>query len=226
MALPPIAGRTRPYSVSGVFPALDRMVALLPVLQGVDRRELVDLPRALQAAERAGLAQRIRAGTDGLVDPRAVVGYWDVASRYGLLVEGADHALTLTRRGGQLVQQPTGRVARWIAGREGLTYLLGAVAASAPGGTTLARLLPGWRDVLAGNRRFAAPASHARSLGQRVATLVRGGWLAPHGEHASRLADEAGFRKREPEPAFADLGGGLQLTPEGERCLREPSSTA
>jgi hypothetical protein len=76
---------------------------------------------------------------------------------------------------------------------------------------------------LDGNPRFAAKASHPRSLGQRVAALVRGGWLSAHDAHAERLADETGFRRREAEPAFADLGGGLALTDTGRACLRAQS---
>jgi len=188
------------------------MLALLPLLHGVDRRVLVDLPRALHTGaddtETRALARRITRDTAQLVNPRDVAGYWDVAARYRLLREDGAHRLSLTRRGRALLAAPHGRVLRWIAGREGLTHLLAAVAS---GDDTLADLLPGWRRVLAGNPRFAAPASHPRSLGQRVAALVRGGWLHAHGDHARRLASETGFRRREPEPAFAALAGGLSV---------------
>lgn len=236
MSAPSTPGRPRPYSVSGVFPSRDRLIALLPLLEGVDRRVLVDVPRALLAGGKAPpagadpgdgsppggspaerLAARIRRGTRGLLEPRDVVGYWDVLARYGLAEEGPDHRLRVTRRGRAALRDPDGRVMTHVAGREGLLYLLAAVAA---GRTELAALLPAWRNVLDGNPRFAAAASHPRSLGQRVAALVRGGWLSAHGAHAARLADETGFRRREPEPAFAELGGGLDITEAGTACLR------
>ncbi len=229
------AGRPRPYSVSGVFPARDRLLALLPVLEGVDRRVLVDVPRAMHAAARGGedprddprsaaddadapaaLAARIREGTGGLLDPRDVVGYWDVVSRYRLAVEGEDHRLRLTRRGRAALAEPDGRVLAHVAGREGLTWITAAVDG---GATTLAALLPGWRAVLDGNPRFRAAASHPRSLGQRVAALVRAGCLAATGAHAERLADETGFRGREPEPAYRGLGGGLAVTGAGRALI-------
>lgn len=208
----PSVARPRPYSVSGIFPSLRALATLLPVLDGVDRRRLVDLPAAcLNAAldgEGRELAHRIR--SEGRVEPRNVMGYWDVAARYGLLVEQSAHILRLSRRGVEAARRPAGRVMAHVAGREGLAWLLEAVAR---GDATLASLMPGWRAVLAGNPRFAAPASHARSLGQRVASLVHDGCLEAHGEHAARLSDEAGFRRREPEPAYATLGGGLALGP-------------
>ncbi|GJM23290.1 MAG: hypothetical protein DHS20C15_32050 [Planctomycetota bacterium] len=214
-------GRPRPYSVSGVFPSQDRLLALLPLLHGVDRRVLVDLPRALHTGvgldQGAGeLAECIRRQTAELVNPRDVVGYWDIAARYRLLHEDHDHRLALTRRGRHLLGTPNGRVQRWIAGREGLTHLLVAIAA---GSDTLASLLPAWRDTLSGNPRFAASASPPRSLAQRVATLLRGGWIEAHGAHQQRLSSETGFRRREPEPAFAELTGGLALTAKGHACL-------
>ena len=222
----PAAGRPRPYSVSGVFPSFRRLVRVLPALDGVDRRQLVDLPRALQtgAADdgHRALAAALEAAADDPSAARNIMGPWDLASRYGLLVEGDDHHLTLTRRGAAAVAAPRGRVLGHLAGREGLLWILDAVARGAAGApvdggaaggglVTLAELLPGWRTVLEGNRRFASPASHPRGLGLRVAALVADGLLAAEGDHAARLADEAGFRGREPEPAFADLGGGLRL---------------
>jgi len=215
----PPRGRPQPYSVSGLFPSLDRAVALLPLLEGVDRRVLVDVPRALAAGDgghAAELAQQWHEGTGGLFSPREIVGYWDVISRYGLAVEGDDHRLRLTRRGRAVVAEPTGRVTRHLAGREGLLHILAELDG---GTTTLAALLPGWRAVLAGNRRFAASSAAPRSLGQRVATLVRGGWVTASGDHARRLAAETGFRRREPEPAFASLDGGLELSDRGRACL-------
>lgn len=218
MTCPP--ARPRPYSVSGVFPALGALARLVPVLDGAERLVLVDLPRALQTGRPTpptrALAERIRGGTGGAVEPRNVAGYWDVASRYGLLHEGAGHVLTLTRRGRSFVDEPLGRTRGLVALREGLLHLLAEVDG---GRRDLAALLPGWRAVLDGNRRFASPASHSRGLGQRVAALVRDGWLTAHGDHAARLADEAGFRRREPEPAFADLGGGLALGAAGRSAL-------
>ncbi|MFT7463727.1 MAG: ADP-ribose pyrophosphatase [Pseudohongiellaceae bacterium] len=221
----PPRGRPSPYSVSGLFPSLDRTVALLPLLEGVDRRVLVDVPRTLAAGDggpAAELAQKWHEGTGGLFSPRDVVGYWDVISRYGLAVEGDDHCLRLTRRGRALIADPTGRVTQHLAGREGLLHILDELA---KGTATLAELLPGWRAVLAGNQRFTASTATPRSLGQRVATLVRGGWITASGDHARRLADETGFRRREPEPAFASLDGGLELTDRGRACLSVPMGT-
>lgn len=206
-------GRPRPYSVSGVFPSLHALAAVLPVLDGVDRLQLIDLPRACKAGGGApddeslrALAERIEHGTAGRVAARNVIGYWDVAARYGLLVDEVESGLRLTRRGREAAADPRGRVMGQVAGREGLAHIVQAVSS---GHATLASLLPGWRRVLAGNPRFAAAPAAARSLGQRVAALIQDGCLVAHGEHARRLADEAGFRRREPEPAFADLGGGL-----------------
>jgi len=219
-------GRPRPHSVSGVFPSLDRMRALLPLLHGVDRRDVVGLSPALAhtardqgltepteiiAACEAPLGRTIWEGTDGLVDPGTIPGYWDVAARYRLLVSD-DFTLRLTLAGRDVVDHPDGRTVGWIAGREGLTWIAGAVRG---GATTLQALLPGWRAVLDGNIRFRSPASHPRSLGQRCAALVRAGVLAASGDHATRLADETGFRSREPEPAFAGLSGGLACTGAG-----------
>lgn len=233
--------RPRPWSVSGVFPAPGRLALVLSVLDGVDLRLLLDLPAHESGAsgrqattddaargapgsspEGAGpdgaldsLAQAIWNGTDGQVAPRNVMGYWDVAARYGLLAQGSDHRLHLTTRGRRAAGRPDGRVLRQVAGREGLAHLLCAVAA---GATTLSALLPGWEAVLRDNPRFASPASWPRSLGQRVAALVHDGWLAAHGGHATRLEDEGGFRRREPAPAFIDLDGGLQPTARALTC--------
>lgn len=207
--------------MSGIFPSLRALVRLLPALHGADRRALISLPAACQSGSvdddplLQDLGARIRRATDGQVDPRNVIGYWDVASRYKLLIEGDDYVLRLGCRGEEAVRRPEGRALSLVAGREGLRYLITAVQA---GTDTLAALLPGWRQVLAGNPRFAAPTSHARSLGQRVAALVTDGCLVAHGEHATRLADEAGFRGREPEPAFADLGGTLEPGPCATSC--------
>lgn len=224
------SGRPRPHSVSGVFPSLDRMGALLPLLHGVDRRDVVGLSPALAHAARAGgltdtaaivaacdapLGRTIWEGTEGLVEPGTIPGYWDVASRYRLLVSDG-FTLRLTAAGRDVVERPDGRTVGWIAGREGLSWIVGAVA---EGATTLEALLPGWRAVLEGNLRFRSPASHPRSLGQRCATLVRSRLLDAHGDHAARLSDETGFRSREPEPAFAGLGGGLALTGTGRTAL-------
>lgn len=245
----PGRARPRPYSVSGVFPASSRLRVLVPLLDGVRRIELVDLPRALDAAlradvgergrrvvdrrdparriagliervepERRALARRIHEGSSGRVDPRAVAGYWDVAARYRLLADDGVGVLRVTRRGRDFVEHPAGRVARAAAAREGLLHLLDEIAA---GRDTLAALLPGWRAVLAGNPRFAASASWPRSLGQRVGALVADGFVVARGAHAERLRDEAGFRAREPEPAFVELDGGLALTAEG-RAWRAP----
>jgi len=204
----------RPYSVSGVFPSLAGLARLLPALDGADRLALVELPAACRddAPEAHPLAAVVHAASDGRIAPRDVLGAWDVAARYGLLSEGADHVLRLTRRGARAAAHPEGRELRLVAAREGLLHLAASVAA---GRATLAALLPGWRAVLRDNPRFAAPPAAARSLGLRVASLVADGWLAAHGEHAARLADPGGFRRREPEPAFATLGGGLALSP---RC--------
>ena len=97
-----------------------------------------------------------------------------------------------------------------------MTWFLSGGGAGAP---DLAGMLPDWRDVLAGNPRFAARPSHARSLGQRIAALCRAGLLEATGDHAQRLSDESGFRGREPEPAYGALSGGLVLTQAGHDTL-------
>jgi hypothetical protein len=234
-ATPPRAGRPRPWSVSGVFPSPRRLARWLPVLEGVELPLLLDLPAHQQRAnaraedERGAdgvkpaerdlrleaLALQIIEGTQGQVDPRNVMGAWDLAARYELLAPDAQRVLQLTPRGRRAARRPEDRALGLVAGREGLVYLLCSVAG---GATTLAKLIPGWQAVLRDNPRFAAPASWPRSLGQRVAALVHDGWLEAHGDHATRLAEEGGFRGREPEPAFVGLEGGLSLTDRALAC--------
>jgi hypothetical protein len=219
--------------VSGVFPSPSRLALWLPVLEGVELPLLLDLPAHQQRAAGPGgaeagdgasadrdlrleaLARGIIGGTQGQVDPRNVMGAWDLAARYDLLTPDDQRVLQLTPRGRRSAGRPEGRALGLVAGREGLVHLLRSVAG---GATTLAALLPGWQAVLRDNPRFASPASWPRSLGLRVAALVHDGWLEAHGAHATRLADEGGFRGREPEPAFQKLDGGLTLTDRARAC--------
>ncbi len=79
------------------------------------------------------LASHIWQGTNGLVNPRHLVGVWLLSSQYRLLEPGPDDVLYLTSTGQDFVENPSGATVQHLDYSEGLLNLLLIVSEHGPG---------------------------------------------------------------------------------------------
>jgi restriction system protein len=90
------------------------------------------IPRILTGKEEA-LARHIWETSEGIINPRYLVGIWLLGSNYGLLDVGNDSILRLSPAGHDFIENPDGETVRYIDYMEGLLNLLLIVSEHGPG---------------------------------------------------------------------------------------------
>lgn len=151
------------------FPTYAQQRALLPVLAGWHREDVTQLRKDIVAAtgsvtanvdwtdpdewipERLKgrsreLAAAVWRGSEGLVNPRHMVGLWLLPRNYDLLDEGPGGLLSVSTRGQDFIDNPGGTVAQELDEAEGVLFALQLVAQLGPASS--GELREPWKEHL------------------------------------------------------------------------------
>lgn len=175
------------------FPTYDNARALLRLLDGQSKRVLMQMrevirsnvgtpqenrdwsqpeiwiPTILTGAERA-LAERLWIGSQGVVNPRHILGAWLLCSSYELVITDGHDTLCITSNGRDFLDYPAGEIEQQLDYAEGLLHLLAIVAEHGPGKRS--DVLPHFTQFLLQYSKVQSEAAISGRWYDRITNLV------------------------------------------------------
>jgi len=188
------------------FPTYAQQRALLPVLAGWRREDVIQLRKDIVAATGSVTAnvdwsdpdewipQRLKGNsrelaaavwkdTDGLVNPRHMVGLWLLPRNYGLLDEGAGGLLAVSARGQDFIDDPEGSVTQELDEAESVLFALQLVAQQGPASS--GELREPWKEYLETASLIRSDAAARQYLYCRLRNLLDRGLVDRSGQKYS-----------------------------------------